>query len=480
MKRIALPERPMLFLAGTVGISLLLVMVSLIGCKGDTRDSVVANSTKNVVTSFPPVVTVIRETPTTIVGSTATADAEDDHQTKEATRSPTPTATWPAVSAQAPCGVLLPLTSLPGQASSLQFEGEASDLASVPDSALPALERLLSAPETVGLAAFQIGRESEGVYLNAEAPMPLASVVKIVNLIAYAQAVVAGELDPAEWIPLEEINKTYLPRSDLGAHNRALADLEERNLIALDPPSTPLEEIPWMMIRHSSNAAADYLQLRLGQETIEQTVMDLGLSSHTAPCPWVGQFLTMANRQTTGNNLRAIQSYIDNPESYGQEVMRLTQSYVSDEAFRVSESESGWRASFDTQILFSENLNAQASANDYAGLMARLMQNGLASDYANILVRRTLEWPIIFPANQELFATIGFKNGSLPGILTTAYYAQRIEDGASVVVVLFYRELPRQTYRQWRQDLPHDELARWLLSDPTAIPELRSALQATG
>jgi D-alanyl-D-alanine carboxypeptidase len=374
----------------------------------------------------------------------------------------------------------LPLTSPPGQATSLQFEGEAADLTSIPEVARPALERLLSAPETVGLAAFQIGRESEGVYLNADARMPLASVVKIINLIAYAQATAAGELDPAEWIPLEEINKTYLPRSDLGAHDRALADLEERNLIALDPPSTPLEEIPWMMIRHSSNAAADYLQLRLGQETIEQTVMDLGLSSHTAPCPWVGQFLTMANRQTTGNNLRAIQSYIDNPESYGQEVMRLTQSYVSDEAFRVSESESGWRASFDTQILFSENLNAQASANDYAGLMARLMQNGLASDYANILVRRTLEWPIIFPANQELFATIGFKNGSLPGILTTAYYAQRIEDGASVVVVLFYRELPRQTYRQWRQDLPHDELARWLLSDPTAIPELRSALQATG
>jgi hypothetical protein len=84
---------------------------------------------------------------------------------------------------------------------------------------------------------------------------------------------------------------------------------------------------------------------------------------------------------------------------------------------------------------------------------------------------------VIFSANQELFTTVGFKNGSLPGILTTAYYAQRIEDGAQVVVVLFYRQLPRDMYRQWRRELPHDELARWLLSDPTAIPALREALE---
>lgn len=232
-----------------------------------------------------------------------------------------------------------------------------------------------------------------------------------------------------------------------------------------------------MMIRHSSNAAADYLHLRLGQETIERTVIDLGLESHTAPCPWIGQFLTMANRQTAGDNRHSVQAYTEDPESYGRDVMRFSESYAYDEAYRAAQSEPGWRASFNTQLLFSDNLNAQASARDYAGLMARILQNQLASDYTNILVRRALEWPMQFPVNQELFTTMGLKDGSLPGVLTTAYYAQRIEDGAPVVVVLFYRQLPNQTYRQWRNELPHDEFAHWLLSDPAAIPELRQALQ---
>ena len=52
------------------------------------------------------------------------------------------------------------------------------------------------------------------------------------------------------------------------------------------------------------------------------------------------------------------------------------------------------------------------------------------------------------------------------------------EDGAPVVVVLFFRQLPRQTYRQWLRDLPNDEFARWLLADPSAIPQLHLALQS--
>jgi hypothetical protein len=61
-------------------------------------------------------------------------------------------------------------------------------------------------------------------------------------------------------------------------------------------------------------------------------------------------------------------------------------------------------------------------------------------------------------------------------VLTTAYYAYRWGDAAPVIVVLFYRDLPQQLYREWRFDLPHDELARWLLADPEAIPLLATAL----
>ncbi|UCG23687.1 MAG: serine hydrolase [Chloroflexota bacterium] len=460
----------------TIWLILGLLSFISIGCAGKDVDASKEATERAIEPSPTPGVTgTSSATATDTPAAVETFTADNGQLTESSTSRPTATAAWPAESDQVPCGRLLPLLAAEqAPTDRLAAGGPALDLA--PEAARPALERLLSAPETVGLAAFEIGSESDGAYLNPDVPMPLASVVKIINLIAYAEAVAAGNLDPAEWIPLSEIDRTYLPRTDLGAHARAVKELQEQGLIALDSPSTPLEEVPSMMIRHSSNAAADYLHLRLGQATIEQTVVELGLRSHTAPCPWIGQFLVMANRQTAVDNRRTIRRYIDDPEMYGREASRLAESYANDEEFRRVESNPGWRASINTQVLFSDNLNAQASARDYADLMARILSNELSSDYTNIVVRRALEWPMIFPVNQELFTAVGLKDGSLPGVLTTAYYAQRAEDGAQLVVVLFFRQLPRNTYRQWRRDLPHDEFARWLLSDPAAIPALRETL----
>ena len=108
--------------------------------------------------------------------------------------------------------------------------------------------------------------------------------------------------------------------------------------------------------------------------------------------------------------------------------------------------------------------------------MARIAQNGLSNPESSFQARRYLEWPMIFPANQERFSNLGYKNGSLPGILNTAYYAYPTGEVTPTVVILFFRDLPGDTYRQWRNSLAHDELARWLLDNPDALSLLRAAL----
>ena len=453
-----------------------LILVAIIGCRQESTSTPVSppQIKQKTSTRLPE---QSGETPTiTPTEEIQATPYEEPEKSEPDINEPTAVSTVASENPGIPCGVLLPL--IPEETElvhSLPNTSAPDDL--VPAGALPALERILSAPSTVGLAAFQIGREEEGVYLNADAPMPLASVVKIVNLVAYANAVAEGELDPTEWIPLEEIERFYLRGMDLGAHRRALQELDERGLVGLEPPSTPLEEVPWMMIRHSSNAAADYLHLAVGQERVERTAQELGLSSQTAPCPWLGQFLVMSNYDRPDSDFTAVSDMIDNPDAYAQEVMRLTEAFANDPASRNIRPGAGFsRPPIAVQKLFAENLNAQASAADYARLMAMIMQNGLSTPYTNILVRRVLEWPTAFPANQELFTIVGYKNGSLAGILTTAYYAQRLEDGAQVVVILFFRDLPMQTYRRWRQTLPQDELARWLLTEPDAIPSMQALL----
>lgn len=393
---------------------------------------------------------------------------------------PTPYYTGPLSPA---CGQLLPILPTHTTPQTTTLAPDATALTAVqnriPDTAVAAWQYILNHPDNVGLVAYRVGNEANGVYLNADVQMPLASVVKIIPLVAYVEAVSQGELDPTGNVPVDTLDAYYLPGYDLRSHNRALAELTDRGLISGDPPQARLADVPWMMIRHSSNAAADYLHLLLGQARMEQTAVSLGLTSQTAPCTWLGQFMAMSNHTRSGSDDTVVRGYMDDGVGYGREASQLADAYIHDPAFR--EAERAWhqenrRPSVQTQRLFSHALNAHGSAQEYAALMARIAQNGLSNPESSFLARKYLEWPMVFADNQELFSNLGYKNGSLPGILTTAYYAYPKGEVTPIVVILFFRDLPQPTYRQWRDTLPHDEFARWLLYDPAAIAAVKSVL----
>ena len=459
---------------------LTLALVAGVAC----RAQIAANPTP-IPTARPTTAVTL---PTPAAAESAASDADSaavaDATATVPSATPTPIYSGPLSAA---CGLLLPALPTddapPTTNDQRPTTDEAALRAVVPEAAWPALERLLDAPGTVGLVAYQLGRESEGVAWNADTPMPLISVAKIITLVAYVEAAAAGELNPLETVPLTELERFYLPNFDLGAHRRAIAELrqEERLISPDDNPAVTLAEVPWMMIRHSSNAAADYLHLRLGQTRIEETARALGLGepagSHTAPCSFLGQFLLMANHsRALANDRAALAAYLDDPAAYGRDVALLADAYAGQAAFRAAEAawrERNRRPSIDTQRFFAAELAPRGTARAYAALMARLAQNGLSNADSSFQARRYLEWPNQFEANVSWASNVGYKNGALPGVLTTVYYAYRWDDPAPIIVALFYRDLPQDTYRQWRNDLPHDELARWLLAEPAAITALR-------
>ena len=397
------------------------------------------------------------------------------------TTSPTPFYTGERSAA---CGQILPILPVNNTPTTTSLSPNAEALnalkAIMPDITRPALDRILQAPETVGLAAYRIGDEANGVYLNADMQMPLASVVKVITLVAYAEAVADGQLDPTAIVTLDTLDQFYLPNTDLGAHPRAIRELDENENLLTNPDAVLMDKVPWMIVRHSSNAAADYLHLLLGQTRIEETAVSLNLTSQTAPCTFLGQFLAMGNHtRSASQNLAAINAYLADPTAYGSEAALLADAYSSDPNFREDEqnARSGRRGTpANIQRIFSHALNAYGSPTDYANLMARIAQNGLSSSESSFIARRYLEWPMQFPANQALFSNIGYKNGSLPGILTTVYYAYPLGETTPIVIALFYRDLPNNTYRQWRASLPHDEFARWILANPAAIPALKAVI----
>ena len=460
-------------------IIILIILLLVVSC---TR----ATPPTQIVEIEPPPTNDVVE-PTT--SSTPTEPAETTEAVETAVSTPTqqPTST-PAPIYNGPrsaaCGQILPILPTNTTPTTTEINPDPKALAQLrnmmPENAVVALDRILEAPKTVGLVVYRVGDEANGVYINPDMQMPLASVAKLVTLAAYTEAVTAGEIDPNSVVTVADLERYYLPRYDLNAHPKSINELDGEGSLLKNPDAVHMEDLPWMMIRHSSNAASDYLHMLLGQERIEETAVSLNIASQTAPCTFIGQFLTTGNHdRPTSQDREAIDAYIANPEAYGEEVALLADAFSNDTTYR--EDEISWRywnrgPSSNTQRYFSHELNAHGTPADYANLMALFAQNGLSSSESSYQARVYLEWPMQFPSNQGSFSNLGYKNGSLPGILNVAYYAYPLGDTTPIVITLFYRDLPNRTYRQWSRNFQHDEFARWILANHNALPALKAVL----
>ena len=126
---------------------------------------------------------------------------------------------------------------------------------------------------------------------NEDKLMPLASTVKIIIALEYANQVSKNVISKNELVNLDELGKFYLPNTDAGAHKSWLTDLEQRQLIQEN--SVTIEEVTKGMIKFSSNANAEYLISRLGKENIDSYIKNEKLN-HTPIYPFVSSLIVSA------------------------------------------------------------------------------------------------------------------------------------------------------------------------------------------
>ncbi|MDX8364731.1 serine hydrolase [Cytobacillus sp. IB215665] len=115
--------------------------------------------------------------------------------------------------------------------------------------------------------------------------MPLASTVKTIIAIEYAEQAAEGLVKTNETVQISELEKFYVPNTDGGAHNAWLEHMKEQDLMQNDTVS--LKEIVKGMIQFSSNANTEFLMMKLGLYQINDRLKKLGLDNHGEIYPFV-------------------------------------------------------------------------------------------------------------------------------------------------------------------------------------------------
>lgn len=322
------------------------------------------------------------------------------------------------------------------------------------------------------------------LFHNPDEPMSLASTIKIVVLAAYAREVVAGRLDPDEEISLADWERFYLPKTDGGAHPRALEALgipSDENGYALDPTVTvPLDSVARVMLRWSDNAATDLLLERIGRAALRATIREAGLTGQERPVPFLGLFLSWTNhedRNLTSWRLERLLGLSD--AAYEAKMRRLATAY-QEEAWR--EEELRWRFGDNLRVNYqwesraAGELAPRGTARDYARIMAGVVTGTFLSPEISAVMRPHLERDLLGSTD---FESIGFKGGTFAGVLTeAAWFVPREGDfaGKPRIVVLFQRRIPLLPWALLRRDNGQVIFAMRLARDRSFARMTRRAL----
>jgi hypothetical protein len=363
-----------------------------------------------------------------------------------------------------------------------------------PDLSTPegVLSYVLSHRDDAALVAYSVNadgtidKRDTVLWHNADRPMPLASTIKVITLATYARAVVDGQLDPAEQVPVTDWEKFYLPARDGLAHPNALENYfglptDDFGFAVDRGAAVSLDDLVAVMLQFSDNAAADYLLDRLGAATFRATIRAARLTGQELPQSISGVFLSWVNHEMPDPSWADVRRLVTmNAKRYAARVSGLAATYAGDEDWRSQEL--AWIATLPTiqfaRITVLENeLFPHGTARDYAGIMARVMTDTFISPAVSAVMRRQLEWPLRYiPAP---FSSWGHKGGSLDGVLTDANFFVPSEGpfvGHRRVAVLFLRYVPQWASAEFARTLGQNLFDREIAIDPAFADWVAAAL----
>ncbi|MGB3465300.1 MAG: serine hydrolase [Cyclobacteriaceae bacterium] len=301
--------------------------------------------------------------------------------------------------------------------------------------------------------------------INPEKMMTLASTMKIIVAIEYAEQVAAGKIDPDEMIMLQEVDKYYLANTDGAAHPMWKAAITKDT----KDERISIREIAKGMIKYSSNANTEWLLDKLGLENVNQRIEKLGVKNHEKINYLVSALLVGRHR------------FPDKKE----EVLKIAIEDLSDEAYAkiITDIHNGLKSgtipnndigdlSIPVQRVWSDRLPASTVA-EYADIMQKINSRTYFSEKTHFYLDEVMEYILENPANRNWLDHAGMKGGSTAFVLTKALYATK-KSGEKIELAYFLEDIKPAEYTNLMYGMNDFELK--ILINPEFRDKIRDEL----
>jgi D-alanyl-D-alanine carboxypeptidase len=284
--------------------------------------------------------------------------------------------------------------------------------------------------------------------LRHDHKFPLASTVKIIIAIEFAQQAAAGKINPEEEIPFQDIDVYYVPNTDGNAHPSWKRDLETRKLAGNG--KVALLEVAKGMIQFSSNANTEYLMDKLGLDNINANLEKLKLKNHDPIYPFVAALFVVSNEKKMANEQFVAQVHALDMIAYRARCAQIHKQLKDDEDLLFKKK--FVFPNMELQKIWSDRLPS-STTEDYASILHKINSRSYFPSKVQKLLENIMEWPMVInPANKELYKHLGMKGGSTAFVLTMSVYITSQKDNKTELAV-FFNDLTPEESNQLRASL---------------------------
>lgn len=291
---------------------------------------------------------------------------------------------------------------------------------------------------------------------NIKKQMPLASTMKLIIAIEFAEQVSKGILNAEEQVAKDDLLTFYVPNTDGDAHiNWAESDetLEYGD-------SVPIKNVAKGMIQYSSNANAEWLMDHLGLENINTQLDKLDFKHHTPIYPIVSS-LFISNAYLKNESDESLVSKLNglSQQQYIQYALEIHDKLKQNPEYRNQPLE----LTEEIQYVWSSRLPA-ASVSDYYSLMQKLNSKTYFKQETQNILDEIIETSMPYKSVNQFYEHLGSKSGSTLYIMAQALYAKD-KKGNRTEMVYFFNDLEPQERKKMTMTL--NDFKRAILRDST-------------
>jgi len=259
---------------------------------------------------------------------------------------------------------------------------------------------------------------------NSDNLMPLASTVKIIVAIEFAKQVAANKIDQNEKIPLSELEKFHIEKSDGGAQPAWLKSINKKGLV--EGGCVVLSEVARGMIEFSSNANTEFLMDKFGFDNVNKLIKTLDLKKHEPLYPFVSSLIVLRD-----HSLQDLQNM--------GKIEYINLSYEVHEKLKngtIDKHTTEKQVPAQKGKYFSKWF-VRGTTKEYTSILSKINNRSYFTENEQKYIDAVMRYP--FDALEVLYG--GEKSGSLSGgVLTTALY-ETTKDESKVELAIFLDNL---------------------------------------